>query len=95
MTEYALYLDDGGHPDDQPYLAVAGYVSTESEWQAFEPKWRAAIAKIPGVDVAKGFHMTDFMQISMTSFKREAHLHSLANIIQSPLVSGLIDAVIL
>jgi hypothetical protein len=57
MTEFALYLDDGGHPSDQPYLVVAGYVAAESQWLAFEPKWRGALARF---HLGTDFHMTDF-----------------------------------
>ncbi len=58
MSEYALYLDDGGHPDDQPFLVVAGYVAAEPQWLAFEPQWRHALARF---DLGPEFHMTDFM----------------------------------
>lgn len=92
MAEFALYLDDGGHPDDQPYLAVAGYVATESDWQAFEPQWKAAIANIPGVDVAKGFHMTDFMRERMTSFKRDLILSALATITKNRTIRPFVCA---
>jgi hypothetical protein len=59
VTEFALYLDDGGHPDDQPFLVVAGYVATESQWLAFEPEWRDTLARFK---LGTEFHMTDFMR---------------------------------
>jgi hypothetical protein len=29
MTEHSLYLDDSGHPKDQPYVVVAGFVAVD------------------------------------------------------------------
>jgi hypothetical protein len=77
MTEFALYLDDGGHPDDQPFVVVAGYVATESQWLAFEPRWRDALARF---DLGDAFHMTDFMhhRHKYTSLKFEQILSTLA-----------------
>lgn len=57
MTEYAIYLDDGGHPADQPYVIAAGFLSTKEGWLAFESEWKAALRKHAVGDV---FHMTDF-----------------------------------
>jgi len=57
MTEYAAYLDDSGHPADQPCVIAAGFLSTREKWQAFELEWKAALAKHQLGDV---FHMTDF-----------------------------------
>ena len=57
MTEYALYLDDSGHPKDQPYVVVAGFIASESQWLSFEPAWKAALAKY---GLGDAFHMTDF-----------------------------------
>jgi hypothetical protein len=57
MTEYAVYLDDSGHPADQPYVIAAGFLSTTEEWLAFESEWKTALVKHQMGDV---FHMTDF-----------------------------------
>jgi hypothetical protein len=57
MPDYALYLDDGGHPNDQPYVIVAGFLSSEQGWLAFETEWNQALKKHGIVPV---FHMTDF-----------------------------------
>ena len=75
MTEFAFYLDDGGHPDDQPFLVVAGYVATELRWLAFEPQWRAALNKF---ELGDEFHMTDFMRARYTALKRDQILSELA-----------------
>ena len=57
MTEYAFYMDTSGHPDDQPYIVVAGFLGTEQHWLDFEPEWKAAL-KEHGLGTA--FHMVDF-----------------------------------
>jgi hypothetical protein len=79
MTEYALYLDDGGHPDDQPFLVVAGYVASESQWLAFEPQWRDALTRF---DCGTEFHMTDFMadRRKYSTLKFDQILFTLASI---------------
>lgn len=75
MTEFSLYLDDSGHPDNQPYLVVAGYVADESQWLAFEPQWRAALARFQLGDV---FHMTDFMREPRSKLRQDQILSTLA-----------------
>jgi len=79
MSEYALYLDDGGHPDDRPFLVVAGYVASESQWLAFEPQWREALARF---DLGTEFHMTDFMadRRKSSTLKADQILFTLASI---------------
>ncbi len=57
MTEYAVYLDDSGHPADQPCVIAAGFLSTKEKWLAFELEWKAALEKHKVGDV---FHMADF-----------------------------------
>jgi hypothetical protein len=77
MTDFAFYLDDGGHPDDQPFLLVAGYVASESQWLTFEPQWRAALTRF---ELGDEFHMTDFMSARYTALKRDQILSELAQI---------------
>src|SRR6266576_2379985 len=50
MTEYAAYFDDSGHPDDKPYVVVAGFISTEEQWLRFENQWREDL-KIIGINI--------------------------------------------
>ena len=57
MTEYAVYLDASGSPDDQPYVLVAGFLATENQWLTFEPEWKKLLKKY---DLGEVFHMTDF-----------------------------------
>jgi hypothetical protein len=57
VTSYGLYLDASGHPDDQPYLVVAGFVASEQQWEAFEPEWKDALNKH---GLGSTFHMVDF-----------------------------------
>jgi hypothetical protein len=75
MTEFALYLDDSGHPSNQPFLVVGGYVATESQWLAFEPEWNATLDRF---HLVKPFHMTVFQHQRYTSLKRDQILSSLA-----------------
>ena len=57
MAEWAAYLDDSGHPDDQPFVVCAGFLSTEEGWLSFESAWNAMLRKhgLGGV-----LHMADF-----------------------------------
>jgi hypothetical protein len=82
MTEYALFLDDGGHPDDQPFLVVAGYVSSESKWRIFEPVWRDALARF---ELGPEFHMAEFMsrRKGYSALRFDQILGSLAAIIKA------------
>ncbi|MGA1987049.1 MAG: hypothetical protein ABSG72_12330 [Candidatus Sulfotelmatobacter sp.] len=57
MTDYALYLDASGHPDDQPYIVVAGFIATEEQWLTFEREWEDALREH---GLASIFHMVDF-----------------------------------
>jgi hypothetical protein len=56
MTEFAAYFDDGGHPDDQIAVLVAGFISTEEQWLRFEKEWKRALEPF-GI---QEFHRTDF-----------------------------------
>lgn len=79
MVEFALYLDDGGHPDDQPFLVVAGYVASESQWLSFELQWKDALARF---NLGNEFHMTDFMseRRKYSALKVDQILFTLASI---------------
>jgi len=77
MTNYALYLDDSGHPDDQPFVVVAGYIASEVQWLALDTEWREVLAKF-GLDLP--FHMTTFMHTKYSSFKRDQILYELASV---------------
>lgn len=57
MTGYSVYLDDSGHPEDQPYLVVGGFIAREDRWLAFESPWRE-ILRTRQIDFP--FHATDF-----------------------------------
>ena len=57
MADYAVYLDDSGHPSDQPYVVVAGFLSSEAGWLAFETDWKAALRKHK---LGPVFHMAEF-----------------------------------
>jgi hypothetical protein len=78
MTEYAFYMDTSGHPDDQPYIVVAGFLATEQQWFEFEPEWKAALQKH---NLGTVFHMVDFE--SSKPKNRGAVLEHLTGIINS------------
>jgi len=79
MTEYAVYLDDSGHPNDQPYVIAAGFLSTEQGWLAFEPEWKAALAKHKIGDV---FHMVEFLREKRSKQEEGDVLEDLTQIIR-------------
>jgi hypothetical protein len=56
MAEYTAYFDDSGHPEDQDFLLVGGFVSTEEQWFLFGREWRGVLDRY-GI---AAFHMTDF-----------------------------------
>jgi hypothetical protein len=78
MGEYAIYLDDSGHPSNQPFVIVAGFVSTEQKWLAFEPDWKAALLRH---GLGPVFHMTDFEYKYKGSKQRGSVLDDLISII--------------
>jgi hypothetical protein len=80
MAEYSVYSDDSGHPDDQPFVVAAGYVGSEAQWLAFEPQWKAALARHGLGDV---FHMTDFMRKNRSVKARKPVLDDLEAIVRA------------
>jgi hypothetical protein len=90
VTDYSVYLDDGGHPDSQPFLLIAGFAATVSQWSAFEPIWKATL-KVLGLPAV--FHMTDFMAEKRTAFQEERILSKLRGVIQSHTLRPFIHAV--
>jgi len=57
-SEYAAYLDDSGHPDDQDVVLVAGWVGKVEQWLLWEHGWTKVLSDF---DIKSGvFHMTDF-----------------------------------
>ena len=53
---YHVYLDESGTHAGSEAVAVAGFVSNASKWEAFSEQWSAAL-KEWGISA---FHMTDF-----------------------------------
>jgi hypothetical protein len=58
MGFFTAYFDASGHPADQPFVIVSGYVANYTQWRMFNAMWEEEHTKI-GVDIP--FHMTDFM----------------------------------
>jgi hypothetical protein len=78
VTEYAVYLDDSGHPSNQPYVIVAGFISTENKWLRFEPLWNAALSRW---GLGPVFHMTEFERQFKGDRRKGAILDDLISII--------------
>jgi hypothetical protein len=90
MTEYAVYLDDGGHPDSQPYLVVAGFAADAKQWSAFVPTWEGALKKL---GLSAPFHMTEFMTERLTEFRRDQVLSRLRLVIKRHTLRPFISAI--
>jgi len=58
MSPFTAYFDASGHPSDQPFVIVSGYVANFLQWQVFNCSWEEAHKKF---DVPLPFHMADFM----------------------------------
>ena len=86
VTEYQVYLDDSGHPDGQPYVVVAGFLSTEPKWVAFDLAWKAALQRNGLPDV---FHMTDFEATIKDKKKKGIILEDLTTTINNHVVAAL------
>jgi hypothetical protein len=78
MTDYALYIDDSGHPDDQAFVVAAGFIATEKEWLEFEPAWKMVLRN---VGLSEPFHMTDFMAEKRSTKDRSSILRKLRQVI--------------
>jgi uncharacterized protein DUF3800 len=58
MGFFTAYFDASGHPADQPFVIVAGYVANYTQWRMFNAMWENEHEKAK-CDLP--FHMTDFM----------------------------------
>lgn len=79
MADYALYMDDSGHPDNQPFVVAAGFVATEQHWLAFEPEWNGVLDQY---GFTEAFHMTDFMSRERSTKRRSAIIDDLTAVIR-------------
>src|SRR4029077_12645347 len=57
-SAFTAYFDASGHPSDQPFVVVSGYVANYLQWQGFGKAWAHTHNKF-NVDLP--FHMADFM----------------------------------
>lgn len=89
LSEYAAYFDDSGHPDDQKFVVVAGFIAEKTQWLRFEPEWKKAIAP------RSTFHAADFERESKDwgRNKKERYLNRLATIIKDNTIFSLSDSV--
>jgi hypothetical protein len=57
MAFFTACFDAAGHPADQPFVVVAGYISNYMQWKSFDQMWEKTHS-IAGVNLP--FHMADF-----------------------------------
>jgi hypothetical protein len=88
--DFALYIDDSGHPDNHPNVVAAGFVASEYEWNQFEAEWASALLRF---GIAGAFHMTEFMYEKRTELKRDWILGSLGRIINKHVRGRFLHAV--
>jgi hypothetical protein len=58
MGMFTAYFDASGHPADQPFVIVAGYVANYTQWRMFNAIWELEHKEF-NCDLP--FHMADFM----------------------------------
>jgi hypothetical protein len=68
-SAFTAYFDASGHPSDQPFVVVAGYVANFLQWQGFNKAWEHFHVK---AGVSLPFHMTDFMARKREDYKKWA-----------------------
>lgn len=78
MTEHSLYLDAAGHPSDQDYLVVAGFLASEQQWLTFEREWKECLGTN---GVADPFHANKFFHEYANSPLKYPILQELVNVI--------------
>ena len=57
MAMLTTAFDAGGHESDQPFMVVAGFISTAANWINFSRDWRARLTEA-GI---RDFHMHKFL----------------------------------
>lgn len=67
LSMYSAYFDASGHPSDQPFVVVSGFVANIEQWQGFNFAW-AQHHTNAGVNLP--FHMTDFMARQRDDYKK-------------------------
>jgi hypothetical protein len=58
ISAFTAYFDASGHPSDQPFVVVSGYVANFMQWQVFNANWTETHKRF-GMPIP--FHATDFM----------------------------------
>jgi hypothetical protein len=57
MAFFTAHFDASGHPADQPFVIVSGYVANYTQWRMFNAIWETEHTEMK-CDIP--FHMTDF-----------------------------------
>jgi hypothetical protein len=79
VEEYALCIDDCGHPVDRPYVVAAGFLSRKRKWLDLEEPWKSCLRKHGLEDV---FHMADFEYRHKTDPDKWNILNELIDVIE-------------
>ena len=58
LSAFTAYVDASGHPSDQPFVIVSGFVANCHQWLFFNRMWES-IHKQFGVELP--FHAADFL----------------------------------
>ena len=85
-----VYFDESGHPADSPVVSVAGVVSTEQGWCAFEEQWEVVLKRYR---VCGGLHMKDYAHrrgefSGWTDGQREQFARELVSILRQHVCFG-------
>jgi hypothetical protein len=56
-SAYTAYFDASGHPSDQPFVVVAGYIANINQWKLFNRMWENVHKEF---DIELPFHASDF-----------------------------------
>jgi hypothetical protein len=67
LSPFTAYFDASGHPSDQPFVVVAGYVANYAQWGLFNRAWEHFHGKA-GIELP--FHMADFEARARTDYKK-------------------------
>lgn len=57
LSAFSAYFDASGHPSDQPFVVVSGFVANAHQWLFFNKMWEAIHKRY---DIALPFHAADF-----------------------------------
>ena len=83
VTMLRAFVDDSGSGGDSPWFVLGGYVAGVSDWNAFDPEWRAATNAQPRIGY---FHAAEAESLKgefsgFTASQRSAKIDKLIDVI--------------